>query len=418
MSAALNVVIAGAGIGGLTAALALNARGHRVTVLESAREIKPLGVGINVLPHAVAVLSQLGLGDALADAAVETEALVFANRFGQAIYRDSRGLAGGYSHPQYSIHRGALHMVLLDALRARVDASQICAGVRVKGFRNEDEHVVVQCLDAQSMPTEIRADIFIAADGIHSQTRAQLYPEEGAPKWNGMMMWRGTSYAKPFLGARTMLQAGNKFAKFVVYPIEKTNAQTGLQLINWICDIRVKDGIGGTLTAPSRESWSTPGNVNDLLPTFGEWKLGDIDVAEMIRGATQIFEWPMVDRDPLPRWTFGRATLLGDAAHPMYPIGSNGATQAILDAAAIADALATQDNPQVALQYYESLRRPMTADIVRLNRGEGLDIILDMVDERAPNGFRQLSDVIDPAQIENVVQRYKNAAGHRRTLPA
>ncbi len=416
MSVALNVVIAGAGIGGLTAALALNARGHRVTVLESAREIKALGVGINVLPHAVAVLSQLGLGGALADVAVATEALVFANKFGQAIYRDSRGLAGGYSHPQYSIHRGALHRALLDALRARVDASQIRAGMRVTGFRNENNHVVVQCLESESTSTEIRADVFIAADGIHSQTRAQLYPEEGAPKWNGMMMWRGTTGAKPFLDACTMVQAGNKFAKFVVYPIEKPNAETGLQLINWICDIRVQDGIGGTLTAPSRASWSTPGNVNDLLPTFGEWKLGDIDVAEMIRGAAQIFEWPMVDRDPLPQWTFGRATLLGDAAHPMYPIGSNGATQAILDAAAIADALATHDDPQVALQHYESQRRPMTADIVRLNRGEGLDIILDMVHERAPDGFTQLSDVIDPVLIERVVQRYKNAAGHRTGL--
>jgi 5-methylphenazine-1-carboxylate 1-monooxygenase len=409
----LNIIIAGAGIGGLTAALALNARGHHVTVLESAREIKPLGVGINVLPHAVAVLTNLGLRDALANVAVPTEALVFANKFGQAIYRDPRGLAGGYSHPQYSIHRGALHMTLLDALRARVDASQIRAGMRVTGFRNEANGVVVQCIDSQTQRSELRADVFIAADGIHSQTRAQLYPEEGAPKWNGMMMWRGTTIAKPFLDGHTMLQAGNKFAKFVVYPIEQTNTQTGLQLINWICDIRIKDGIGGTLTAPSRESWSTPGHARDLLPTFGHWKLHGIDVAEMINRAAQIFEWPMVDRDPLPQWTFGRATLLGDAAHPMYPIGSNGATQAILDAQAIADALSTNTNVEQALQNYESQRRPMTTNIVHLNRGEGLDIILDMVDERAPNGFNRLNEVIDPAEIDAVVQRYKNAAGHR-----
>jgi 5-methylphenazine-1-carboxylate 1-monooxygenase len=370
-------------------------------------------VGINVLPHAVAVLTNLGLRDALAHVAVPTEALVFANKFGQMIYRDLRGLAGGYSHPQYSIHRGALHMTLLDALRARVDASQIRAGMRVTGFRNEGSGVVVQCVDPQMQRSELRADVFIAADGIHSQTRAQLYPEEGAPKWNGMMMWRGTSIAKPFLGGRTMVQAGNKFAKFVVYPIEKMNPQTGLQLINWICDIRIKDGIGGTLTAPSRESWSTPGHARDLLPTFSQWKLDGIDVAEMINNAAQIFEWPMVDRDPLPQWTFGRAALLGDAAHPMYPIGSNGATQAILDADAIADALSNDTNVEQALQNYESQRRPMTAQIVHMNRGEGLDIILDMVDERAPNGFKNLSDVINPQQIDAVVQRYKSAAGHR-----
>jgi 5-methylphenazine-1-carboxylate 1-monooxygenase len=413
MTTPLKIIIAGAGIGGLTAALALNARSHRITVLESAREIKPLGVGINVLPHAVAVLAALGLSDMLAHVAVPTEALVFANKFGQMIYRDPRGLAGGYSHPQYSIHRGALHMALLDALRTRVDPSQIRAGMRVTGFRNEGSGVVVQCIDSQDQHSELRADVFIAADGIHSQTRAQLYPEEGVPKWNGMMMWRGTSIAKPFLGGRTMVQAGNKFAKFVVYPIEQMNPQTGLQLINWICDIRIKDGIGGTLTAPSRESWSTPGHARDLLPTFGQWKLDGIDVAEMINNAAQIFEWPMVDRDPLPQWTFGRATLLGDAAHPMYPIGSNGATQAILDANAIADALSNDTNVEQALQNYESQRRPMTAQIVHMNRGEGLDIILDMVDERAPNGFKKLSDVIDPQQIDAVVQRYKNAAGHR-----
>jgi 5-methylphenazine-1-carboxylate 1-monooxygenase len=209
------------------------------------------------------------------------------------------------------------------------------------------------------------------------------------------------------------VQAGNKFAKFVVYPIEHLNEKTGLQLINWICDIRVANGIGGTLIAPSRESWSTPGKTSDLLPTFGSWQMQWFDVATMIENATQIFEWPMVDRDPLPRWSFGRATLLGDAAHPMYPIGSNGATQAILDARAIADAIAQHNDPAHALQAYEATRRPMTADIVRMNRQEGLDIILDMVDERAPKGFAQLSDVIDPAQIEAVVQRYKNAAGHR-----
>jgi 5-methylphenazine-1-carboxylate 1-monooxygenase len=229
------------------------------------------------------------------------------------------------------------------------------------------------------------------------------------------MMWRGTSRMQPFLGGRTMLQAGNKFAKLVAYPIEACDATTGLQRINWICDIRVADGIGGTLTAPSRENWSAPGKASDLLPTFAHWPMQWFDVAAMIETAEQIFEWPMVDRDPLARWTFGRTTLLGDAAHPMYPIGSNGATQAILDARAIADALAQHAEADQALLAYEAKRRPMTADIVRMNRQEGLDIVLDMVDERAPNGFSALNDVIDPAQIEAVVQRYKSAAGHLAT---
>ncbi len=408
-----NIAIAGAGIGGLTAALALERLGHRITLFESANEIKALGVGINVLPHAVAVLSELGLGEALAACAVETEALVFANKFGQTIYRDLRGIAGGYATPQYSIHRGALHTALLDAARARANV-QLRPGSRLTRYESNDHGCNVSFSRSDGTLTTDSFDLFIAADGIHSAARAQRYPNEGPPKWNGMMMWRGTTLAKPFMGARTMVQAGNKYAKFVVYPIEKPR-DDGLQLINWIADIRVADGIGGVLTAPSRESWSTPGRVEDLLPTFGSWRFDWLDVPSLITQATQIFEWPMVDRDPLPQWQDGNMTLLGDAAHPMYPIGSNGATQAILDARALADSLEQHANLRDALAAYEAVRRPMTAEIVRMNRQEGLDIILDMVHEASPSGFERLQDVIDPAEIDAVVQRYKRAAGHQPT---
>jgi 5-methylphenazine-1-carboxylate 1-monooxygenase len=232
MKSVYDIAIAGGGIGGLTAALALSQHGHRATVFESTREIKPLGVGINVLPHAVAVLCDLGLRDALAKVAVETEVLIFANKFGQTIYRDSRGLGGGYSHPQYSIHRGALHMALLDALREKTTPQQLRTGSRVISFREADDCVTLQIEHTNGERSEFKAVVFIAADGIHSASRAQRYPNEGAPKWNGMMMWRGVTRAKPFLGGRTMVQAGNKFAKFVVYPIESANEKTGLQLIN------------------------------------------------------------------------------------------------------------------------------------------------------------------------------------------
>lgn len=420
--AGLDILIAGGGIGGLSAALALQARGHRVTVCEATAQLKPLGVGINLLPHAVAVLDGLGLLPALQAMAIETSALVFANRHGQTIYRDTRGLAGGYSHPQLSIHRGELQLALWAEAARRLGAERLHTGQRIVGARldgtgtGEGEQVLAQIQHADGTSSERRADLLIAADGIHSALRRQCYPDEGAPRWNGMMMWRGTSLARPFLDGRTMVQAGHRRAKFVVYPIAPPRAD-GLQLINWICDRRLReDGIGGGLVAPSREDWSKPGSLEDLLPTFGGWHFDWLDVPALIAGATQLLEYPMVDRDPLPRWRHdGRITLLGDAAHPMYPIGSNGATQAILDAQCLAEQLGS-GRPAIgpALDAYEALRRPLCAKIVEMNRQEGLDAILDMVEERAPAGFERLEAVIDPAEVERFVQAYKAAAGHQQ----
>ncbi|RAR85824.1 2-polyprenyl-6-methoxyphenol hydroxylase-like FAD-dependent oxidoreductase [Paracidovorax anthurii] len=413
----LDIVIAGGGIGGLAAALALADQGHRVTVCEAAARPQPLGVGINLLPHAVAVLDSVGLLPALSAMAVPTRALVFANRHGQPIYEDPRGTEAGYSHPQFSVHRGELQMLLWNECLRRLGADRVRAGTRVAGCSQDAAGVQAHAELAGGGTATLRCDLLIGADGIHSALRRQFHPNEGAPRWNGMMMWRGTTWARPFLDGRTMVQAGHRRAKFVVYPIAPPRAD-GLQLINWVADRRLReDGFGGGLAAPSREDWSKPGSVDDLLPTFGSWRFGFIDVPGLIAEATQILEWPMVDRDPLPRWRQGRGvTLLGDAAHPMYPIGSNGATQALLDARAIADALAAHplDLP-AALDAYEAGRRPMTARIVELNRAEGLDAILDMVEERAPEGFERIGDVLDPAVLADWVSAYKTAAGHRQT---
>ncbi len=463
----MDILIAGGGIGGLTAALALHRDGHRVQVCEAASQLKPLGVGINLLPHAVAVLDGLGLMPQLQAMAVPTSALVFANRHGQPLYRDTRGLAGGYSHPQFSIHRGEFQMLLWRTAQERLGEAALCGGERVVGVRQDlrgeglacsSGPVIAEIETSDGERRERRADLVIGADGIHSALRRQFHPDEGPPRWNGMMMWRGTTLARPFLDGRTMVQAGHRRAKFVVYPIAPPRPD-GLQLINWICDRRLReDGLGGGLTAPGREDWSKPGQVSDLLPTFGSWHFDWLDVPGVIEGAQQLLEWPMVDRDPLPRWRQGRVTLLGDAAHPMYPIGSNGATQAIMDAQALAQALRDQglaganaDAPRVdaaksrpgagtgagtgagvaqvdgqadaaseaerleaALAAYEDERRPLCARIVEMNRQEGLDYILDMVEERAPDGFERLEDVIDPAEIDAFVRRYKAAAGHRQ----
>lgn len=401
----MKILIAGGGIGGLTAALALQARGHEVTVLEAVREPKPLGVGINLLPHAVGVLESLGLLPALRGMAVETSALVFANKHGQAIYRDPRGIGGGYSHPQFSIHRGELQMRLWREASAKLT---VLSGQRVVGVRDGN----VALIETADGPHELAADLIVGADGIHSALRKRLAPDEGSPCWRGVMMWRGTTWAPPFLDGRTMVQAGYSQAKFVVYPIGAPRDADGLQLINWIADRRVQPPTPG-LTAPDRADWSRAGRLDDLLPTFGRWRFDWLDVPGLITRAEQMLEWPMVDRDPLPRWRLGPSTLLGDAAHPMVPIGSNGATQAIMDAQALAEALSNHADLDTALAAYEDERRPLCARIVEMNRREGLDAILDRVEALAPDGFANLADVIDPAEVAAEINGYKAAAGHR-----
>lgn len=407
----LKILIAGGGIGGLSAALALHQRGHEVTIAEAARVVKPLGVGINLLPHAVAVLDRLGLLAALRSSGVETELLIFANRFGQTIYRDPRGVGAGASHPQISIHRGEAHSILWRAAQQRIGSARLLVDHRLVGFSGHGDRVAAQFQTSEGATT-IDADLLIAADGIHSAARAQLFPDEGPPRWNGVMMWRGLTIGRPFLDGRTMVQAGVGDAKFVVYNVSAKDAPAGEALINWIADIRIAPALDQGRSAPAREDWSKPGRIADLTPTFGDWRFDWLDVPAIMRGAQAIYEWPMVDRDPLPYWHVGRVALLGDAAHPMYPIGSNGATQAILDAEALADAL-DAEAPIDALARYDDARRPMASDIVRLNRAQGLDAVLDHIDRLAPNGFADIADVVDPAEIAAMINGYKRAAGHR-----
>lgn len=407
----MQVSIIGGGIGGLSAALALNSRGIRVRVFEQVAEIRALGVGINLLPHAVGVLSGFGLGPALEATGIRTRALVFMNRHGQEIFSDLRGLGAGYAHPQYSIHRGELQMILLQAATRALGAENVLTGHRLAGFETlPSGRVRAGFIDREGNPAgSFESDLLLGADGIHSAVRAHFYPGEGMPVWNGVTMWRGVTEGKPFLSGADMVQAGHRNQKFVVYPISRRHADRGAALINWIADLRQDDK-----ALLRREDWNKPGEPADFLPRFEAWKFPFLDVPGIIRAASSIYEFPMVDRDPLPRWSHGRVSLLGDAAHPMYPIGSNGATQAILDAAQLAESLASIPDPVAALQDYESKRLPMTAEIVRMNRQQGIDAILDLVEARAPEGFRELGSVVPKDELDAIVSRYKVAAGHRQ----
>jgi 2-polyprenyl-6-methoxyphenol hydroxylase-like FAD-dependent oxidoreductase len=389
----MRIVIAGAGIGGLSLALSLHAAGIDCVVHEAVAELKPLGVGINLLPHAVRELTELGLAERVAQVAIPTEALVYANRFGQEIWREPRGRFAGYRWPQYSIHRGRLQMLLADAVRERLGPDAIVFGSRATG----------------GGWGETEGDVVVACDGIHSAIRAGFYPDEGPPIWNRRVLWRGVTEADPYLGGATMVMAGHQDQKFVCYPIDPAAAARGRSLINWIAELRFPDE-----TEWRREDWNRPGRLPDFLPRFESWDFGWLDVPAVIRAASQVFEYPMVDRDPLARWTYGRLTLLGDAAHPMYPIGSNGASQAILDARTLAFELATRLSIDEALAAYEAARRPATSAIVLANRGNGPEQVMQLAHERAPQGFDRIEDVLSREDLEATAGGYKQLAGFDR----
>jgi 2-polyprenyl-6-methoxyphenol hydroxylase-like FAD-dependent oxidoreductase len=409
----MKIVIAGAGIGGLTAAMCLKRAGFDVEVLDSVGELKPLGVGINIQAGAVRILSGLGMEPALAATGIETRELRYANRHGQTIWADPRGRHAGLPWPQFSIHRGELQMILFETAKKIVGADKIRFGRRLSSFAQKGNKVAATFADRGGATVETtESDILIGADGIHSAVRAHFYPDEGPPKWQGILMWRGVTVGKPYLGGATMVQAGHHTQKFVCYPISRKHTEKGEALINWICDLHMGDG-----AMLPREDWNRPGKLADFLPRFEDWKFDWLDVPDVIRKARTILEFPMVDRDPLPRWSHGRVTLLGDAAHPMYPIGSNGASQAIIDGEAITQELVAGGDPEAALQRYEKRRLPPMARIVESNRRKGIDIMLDIVEQRAPQGFSDLDTVLPPQELEKIVADYKQlVAQDRETL--
>src|SRR3979409_1045015 len=339
-----DIIIVGAGIGGLTLGRALHA----------ARNARPIGVGINLLPHATKELAALGLEADLARVAIATQDATFFNRFGQLIYREPLGRAPGYAHPQFSIHRGDLQMVLLEAFRARAGADRLTTHHHCIAVEQDQSGVSVHFSDGPggTNRTTVRGRLAIACDGINSAIRKQFFPDEGEPRYSGVNMWRGVTRWKPMLSGASMVRAGwLSHGKMVIYPIRAAGAD-GLQLINWVAEIE-------TATYRKRD-WNRPGRLEDFIVAFADWHFDWLDVPAFIRAADSVLEFPMVDQDPLPRWSFGRITLLGDAAHPMVPRGSNGAGQAILDARALTTALHEKYDPIAALAAYETQRLETT----------------------------------------------------------
>jgi 2-polyprenyl-6-methoxyphenol hydroxylase-like FAD-dependent oxidoreductase len=401
----MSIAIVGGGICGLSLALNLHVRGIACRVYEAAPELKELGVGITLLPHAMREMTALGLGDALLAAGIENAESCFFNRFGQLIYREPRGKRAGYQYPEVGIHRGRLHLALYRAVQERVGpdcvvTNHLCAGVE------QDESgarvMFKETSSGRALPS-VPADIVIACDGVNSALRRQLVGDSVV--FTGINTWRGVTKHKPILGGRSYLRVGSILTgKIVIYPIADDIDADGNQLINWTTEFK-RD-------TSEMNDWNRPGDLSDFIAVYESWRFDWLDVAALIRKSDFIFEYPMVDKDPLDRWTFGRVTLAGDAAHPMYPRGSNGAAQSVIDARALAECLATHADPREALRAYEAVRREATGKVVRTNREHPPDFINIKVEElTGDRPFGNLDDFITQDELRALSDNYKRIAG-------
>jgi 5-methylphenazine-1-carboxylate 1-monooxygenase len=397
----MNVAIVGGGIAGLALALGLHRHGICATVYEAVPEIKELGVGITLLPHAVRELGTLGLLEEIKAAGIENRASGFYNRFGQKLYSEARGLYAGYEHPEIGIHRGRLHAILYAVAKGRLGRAHIRTGHQLVGLHQDAAGVDLMFKDQAC----VRADIVVACDGVNSTIRRQFYPEDRVA-FTGINTWRGVTRRKPILDGRTYLRVGAlKTGKMVIYPI--ADFEDGTQLINWVAELE-RDG-------SAANDWNKGGRKVDVLPIFESFRFDWLDVAALIEDADTVLEYPMVDKDPIDQWTFGRVTFAGDAAHPMYPRGSNGSAQALVDARTLADLLAQLADPMETLKAYEAERAPATAAVVLANRSSPPDIINITVEELVGDRpFDDLDNYISQHELRALSDRYKQVAGFAR----
>ncbi len=402
----MNIAVIGGGIAGLSLALGLKQRGIACRVYESAREIKEVGVGITLLPHGMREFTALGLQDALRAVSVENKESAFFNRYGQFIYREARGKFAGYPFPEFGIHRGKLHTVLYDAARAQCGEQSILTNHHLTGLTQDENGVTLGFKESSSgaQLAPVKADIVIACDGVNSAVRRQFYPDESVV-FTGINAWRGVSIHKPIFDGQTYMRVGTiDTGKIVIYPILDNIDGKGNQLINWTTEIR-REGSG-------MNDWNKRGNIEDFIAPYEDWHFDWLDVPAMIRNSEDVFEYPMVDKDPVAQWTFGRVTFVGDAAHPMYPRGSNGSAQAVIDARTLADLLLKTKDPVTALKDYEKARIEPTATVVRTNRATPPDFIIMKVNElTGGKPFENINDVISQADLHQISENYKKIAG-------
>ncbi|MEQ1660602.1 MAG: FAD-dependent monooxygenase, partial [Hylemonella sp.] len=273
------------------------------------------------------------------------------------------------------------------------------------GVEQDAMGATVHFVDAQgNKRPSVRADIVIACDGVNSTIRRQFYPDEKVA-FAGINTWRGVTVHKPILTGKSYMRVGSiHTGKMVIYPIVDNVDGQGNQLINWMAEIQHE--------GEAMNDWNRPGNKADFEAIYADWKFDWLDVPALIANAQHILEYPMVDKDPVARWTFDRVTFMGDAAHPMYPRGSNGAAQGLIDARTLAELLAVTPDAQAALQVYDQARVEPTARVVQTNRTAPPDLINIKVDELSGGKpFRHIDDLISQEELRQISENYKRVAG-------
>ncbi len=402
----MTVLICGAGIGGLCLGLSLQQLKIPFQIFETSVSIEPLGVGVNLQPNAVRELFALELNDNLTRIGVQTEEFGLFSKKGLEIWTEERGLKAGYNVPQFSVHRGELQKLLYDTLIERSKKSSVSLGIRATGFKNLSSSVELQYFNKNTKKNEVfNGDILVACDGINSNIRKQLFPDEGDPLWNGAILWRGLTSAPPFRTGASMVMIGHDTQRFVSYPITQKDDH-GNAKINWIAELKFNPE-----KIYMKSDWSKKVDKSKFIGSFTEWSFEWINPLSLISETSSIYEYPMVDRDPLEKWTFGRTTLLGDAAHPTYPVGSNGASQAIIDARKLAFHLKVNGLNEKALLSYEREMLPLTAKITLANRSSGPDALLQVVEDRCGGTFNNIQEIISQSELKNHSEKYKSVAG-------